>query len=72
MKQIKYTYITKNAVRLIFFSAAIIGATLWSTCGGLAIVNPTNNLYPGFRDAGLVLVAGVIGWAGGLMIKVKE
>ena len=72
MKQIKYTYITKNAVRLIFFSTAIIGATLWSTCAGLAIVNPTNNLYPGLRDAGLVLVAGVIGWAGGLMIKVKE
>jgi hypothetical protein len=71
-KEIKYTYITKNAVRLTFCSIAIIGATLWSTCGGLAVVYPESNLYPGLRDLGLVLVAGIIGWAGGLMIKVKE
>ena len=71
-KEIKYTYITKNAVKLIFWTGSIIGATLWASFGGLAAAYPLDNLYPGLRDVGLALVAGTIGLAGGLMLKVKE
>ena len=72
MKKIKYKYITKNAVKLIFWTGGIVGATLWASFGGLAAANPLDALYPGLRDVGLVLVAGTIGFAGGLMLKVRE
>ncbi len=71
MKQIKYTYITRNTVKGIFWTGCIIGGAMWSIFGGLDAATPSN-VYQGLRDFGLVLLSGTIAFSVGLMIKVKE
>lgn len=71
MKKIKYKYITKESVRKIFWIGSIQGGLIWAIFSWLS--TPFNNpLYVGLSNFGLVILAGTIGFCGGMLVKLKE